>query len=97
MTCVHALQVLFMQLTMKLWFIAELKLNKRGVRCLDISHSTPGHQTVKVSGTLNMKVSGTLFMELYRFAQYEGIERTDLFSHFLSLIFCITGYIAVTA
>ena len=38
----------------------------------DIFDSAPEHHTVKVSGALHM--------ELKRPTQYEGIERTDLFS-----------------
>ena len=55
---------------------------------LTISHFAPGHHTVKVSGALYMELhqvctvnaSGTHNMGLYRSAQDEGIERTDLSS-----------------
>ena len=53
-------------------FKTKLRLNKKGVTHLEISYSTPVHHTVKVPKAL--------CMELYRSAQYEGIERTDLFS-----------------
>ena len=39
---------------------------------LQLNNSAPVHH--------KMKVSGTLCMELYRSAQDDGIERTDLFS-----------------
>ena len=53
-------------------FKTELSLSKKEVAHLDISHSAPGLHTVK--GT------GALYMEIYRSAQYQGIEWTDLFS-----------------
>ena len=54
--------------------IVGLKAELRQIKntLLDISHSTPGYQTVKVSLALHMELSMP--------AQYEGIERTDLFS-----------------